>query len=240
MNPSAAQAARSFMRSFTSLLILAGAVALAGLGPAAGSARADHIALITDSQGHKVYVNSSDPAPASRRSLPGTPAATPPPAINRLVNHAAQRFRVDPRLVRAIIQVESDYNPNAVSSKGAMGLMQLIPATAERFGVNNPFNPGQNIEGGVNYLKYLLNLFKGDVNLSLAAYNAGEHSVLRQGGVPDIAETVNYVRKVRSLYDGPGETGPETGFSRQGSPHVTIYRYVDASGVVHFTDGSDL
>ncbi len=225
------------MRSLTHLLMVAGAVTLAGWGPAVPSVHAEQIAAVRDSRGHLVYVNSGEsPSPARRRT---SRVVTPPPEINRLVNHTAKRYKVDPKLVRAIIQVESDYDPNAVSSKGAMGLMQLIPATAERFGVSNPFNPRQNIEGGVNYLKYLLNLFKGNVNLSLAAYNAGEHSVLRQGGVPDIPETVNYVRKVRSLYDGPGELSPDAG-SSPSQPHVTIYRYVDASGVVHFTDGSDL
>lgn len=238
MNLSAAGAAWSFMRSFRTLLILAGAAMLAGLGPAVRQARADHIVLTTDSQGHKVYINTG--SPAVHRSSPAPRPVTPPPAINRLVNHTSKRFHVDPNLVRAIIQVESDYDPNAVSSKGAMGLMQLIPSTAERFGVSNAFNPRQNIEGGVNYLHYLLHLFNGNLNLSLAAYNAGEHSVLRQGGVPHITETRNYVRKVRSLYDGSDGNDSDSGFARQTKPHVTIYRYVDASGVVHFTDGSDL
>lgn len=231
------------MRSFShrGLLVLTGTVIVVSLAPTARLAAAEGIVLVQDAQGHKVYVNTSDADPAPRRRG-SQPAKTleAPREINRLVNQTAGRHHVDPKLVRAIIQVESDYNPRAVSPKGAMGLMQLIPETAERFGVTNPFNPRQNIEGGVNYLKYLLNLFRGDVNLSLAAYNAGEHSVLRQGGVPAIAETIHYVRKVRSLYDGSLETGQESDFSQQDSPPVTIYRYVDASGVVHFTDGTDM
>jgi soluble lytic murein transglycosylase-like protein len=87
-----------------------------------------------------------------------------PADIDKLVEQTASRFQVDPELVRAIVRVESGYDPKAVSSKGAMGLMQLIPATAQRFGVANPFDPKQNLEGGVNYLKYLLDLFGGDLN----------------------------------------------------------------------------
>ena len=121
-----------------------------------------------------------------------------------MVEQTANRFKVDPELVHAIIRVESGYDPQAISSKGAMGLMQLIPATAQRFGVANPFDPKQNIEGGVNYLKYLLNLFGGNLPLSLAAYNAGEHTVQRSGGIPAIPETQNYVRKITGIYQ-PGD-----------------------------------
>ena len=207
---------------------------------AASAARADEIVLIDDGNGHKVYVNAADPAAPSRtRGLRSQRPVAPPPEINTLVEQTAQRYQVDPQLVRAIIQVESDFDTHAVSRKGAMGLMQLIPATAERFGVRNPFNPKQNIEGGVNYLKYLLNLFDGDLTLSLAAYNAGEHSVMRRGGVPPISETVNYVRKVKSLYD-PGSESDSLNAKTRKADRVLIFKYVDASGVVHYTDGSDL
>ncbi|MBZ5513912.1 MAG: transglycosylase SLT domain-containing protein [Acidobacteriia bacterium] len=167
-------------------------------------------------------------------------ALAPPPAeIDRLVRQAATRSQVDPKLVHAIIQAESEYNPNAVSNKGAMGLMQLIPATALRFGVENPFDPQQNIQGGVSYLRHLLNLFGGDLTLSLAAYNAGENSVLRQGGVPNFNETKNYVRKVSDLY---ASTTPPKGeeLKAKEPPKLPIYRYVDARGVVHYTNGDEL
>ena len=158
-----------------------------------------------------------------------------PANINELVEQTANRYRVDPGLVHAIIRVESGYDPKAVSSKGAMGLMQLVPATAQRYGVVNPFDPKQNLEGGVNYLKYLLDLFRGDLNLSLAAYNAGEHSVQRSGGIPAFPETQDYVRKVTNIYQSgnaptPGKTTPKE------PPTVPITRYVDEHGVVHYTN----
>jgi len=120
--------------------------------------------------------------------------------IDDLAAGAGRQFGVDPQLVRAVIQVESNYNTNAVSRKGARGLMQLIPDTARRFGVKNSFDPRQNIAGGVAYLKHLLELFSGNVSLAVAAYNAGENAVLRVGGVPPFPETIDYVRKVTGLY----------------------------------------
>jgi soluble lytic murein transglycosylase-like protein len=158
-----------------------------------------------------------------------------PANVDRLVEQTANRFQVDPELIRAVIRVESNYDPKAVSSKGAMGLMQLIPATAQRFGVANPFDPKQNLEGGVNYLRYLLELFGGDLSLSLAAYNAGEHSVQRWGGIPAIPETQNYVRKVTSIYQ-TGNATVTTRTASKGPPQAPIHRYVDAHGVVHYTN----
>ncbi len=201
------------------------------------AARADQIVLVDDGHGHKVYINTGDPV-YSRRGHALRPQS-PPPEIDKLVERTAEQHRVDPQLVKAIIQVESGYDARAVSSKGALGLMQLIPATARRFGVSNAFNPKENIEGGVNYLRYLLDTFNGDVTLSLAAYNAGEHSVMREGGVPHYSETQDYVEKVRSLYD-PGADPLRPGTGGKKTPSVTVYRFVDSHGVVHFTDGSDL
>jgi hypothetical protein len=203
--------------------------------------RADQIVLLVDEHGHKVYVNTgekSTPADWVTRSFSARPPAlSAPPSqdVNRLVQETSERFRVDPQLVHAIIKVESEYDPNAVSRRGAMGLMQLIPATARRFGVQNPFDPQQNIEGGVNYLKYLLDIFGGDLGLSLAAYNAGEQSVLRTGGIPSFSETRDYVRKVTRLYQNG--FSPVTSKSEGGRPYkLPILRYVDAQGVVHFTN----
>lgn len=124
------------------------------------------------------------------------------------VGAAATRYSVDESLVQAIIHAESYYNPVAVSSAGAVGLMQLMPATAKRFGVNNRQNPEQNINGGVRYFSELMTLFDGDLSLSLAAYNAGENAVQRYGRIPPYPETQNYVRKVLKLYSRfSGESG---------------------------------
>ena len=116
--------------------------------------------------------------------------------FRELINRTALRHGLHPELVHAVIGVESNFNPNALSKKGAQGLMQLMPATARRFGVGNPFNPADNIDGGTRYLRYLLDLFGGDKRLALAAYNAGENKVLAMKGVPPYRETRNYIAKV--------------------------------------------
>jgi soluble lytic murein transglycosylase-like protein len=115
------------------------------------------------------------------------------PAVDR----AAAEQALPPELIHSVIKVESNYNPYSLSPKGAQGLMQLIPATARRFGVDNPSDPVENIRGGARYLKYLLDLYHGDYPLALAAYNAGEQAVARYGGVPPFAETRNYVDLVQ-------------------------------------------
>ena len=122
-----------------------------------------------------------------------------------LINRTALRHGLHPELVHAVIGVESNFNPNALSKKGAQGLMQLMPATAKRFGVSNPFNPADNIDGGTRYLRYLLDLFGGDKRLALAAYNAGENKVLAVKGVPPYRETRNYIAKVLRRF-GPTRT----------------------------------
>jgi soluble lytic murein transglycosylase-like protein len=131
----------------------------------------------------------------------GLPAA--PAAIAAIVNRLAPDFQLDPDLVNAVIAVESGYRANAVSPRNAQGLMQLIPATAARFGVADPFDPAQNIRGGMMYLRFLLRLFDGDVTLAFAAYNAGEGAVIEHGGVPPYPETRLYVEKLRRYYDRP-------------------------------------
>jgi len=115
------------------------------------------------------------------------------------IRAAAAEFGVDEALVRAVVHAESAFNPNAVSHKGAQGLMQLIPATADRFGVENVFDPVQNIRGGVEYLAWLLDRFDGNVTLAAAGYNAGEGNVDRHGGVPPFEETRRYVERVAIL-----------------------------------------
>lgn len=117
------------------------------------------------------------------------------------INRLAEELQIDPALVRAVVQVESASDPTAVSNKGAMGLMQLMPATARRYGVADPFDPAQNLRGGARYLRDLLTMFNNDIELALAAYNAGEQSVIRFGHrIPPFAETIHYVPKVLSVY----------------------------------------
>jgi soluble lytic murein transglycosylase-like protein len=122
--------------------------------------------------------------------------------IDEAINKAADRHNVDPNLVRALVKVESNFNPNAVSRKGAMGLMQLMPQTARQLRLTNPFNPEENIDAGVRHLRELLEHYGGDVRLSLAAYNAGTGAVARSSGIPHYAETRNYVKRITQLYSG--------------------------------------
>jgi len=127
--------------------------------------------------------------------------------IDAAIDQSAARHNVDPNLVRSVIKVESNFNPNAVSRKGAMGLMQLMPSTARSLNVSNPFDPEQNVDAGVRHLKKLLQSYGGNVRLSLAAYNAGSAAVSRSAGVPRFAETQNYVRRITNLYLGGGGPG---------------------------------
>lgn len=119
-----------------------------------------------------------------------------------LINQVASRHQVDAKLVHAVIQTESAYNSNAVSSAGAVGLMQLMPDTARRFGVTDRNNPDQNVEGGTRYLKHLINMFNPNLDLAVAAYNAGENAVIKyNNSIPPYPETQNYVKQVLALYN---------------------------------------
>lgn len=139
--------------------------------------------------------------PWCRNNLePVRPLSAPESDIVGLVERMAPEYGLDPRLVLAVIQVESAYRTNAVSSKEAAGLMQLIPETAARFGVRDVFDPEDNLRGGMAYLRWLLAYFQGDLSLTLAAYNAGEGAVERYRGVPPYAETRAYLRLIRKLY----------------------------------------
>jgi len=169
----------------------------------------------------------------------------PSDRLDKIVREAAERHKVDPALVKAVISTESGWNPVAVSRKGAVGLMQLVPGTAQRFGVGNPFDPAQNVEGGTSYLKELLDRYNGDLRKSLAAYNAGERTVDRSGGVPAIWETQRYVQKVTNAYFRPGRAseftadnyGANSGSkSRDSVQRKPLREEVDSRGRVVFTN----
>jgi len=153
--------------------------------------------------------------------------------IDAAIDQAAARHNVDPSLVRSVVKVESNFNPNAVSRKGAMGLMQLMPSTARSLNVSNPFDPQQNVDAGVRHLRRLLDSYGGDVRLSLAAYNAGSGAVARSAGVPHFRETQNYVRRITNLYNG----GSEPGSYIFGNPlHEPVHVQRDARGVLYISN----
>jgi soluble lytic murein transglycosylase-like protein len=195
---------------------------------------------------------------AARQTAKQTPAVQPK-EIRDLIDKTAIKHGVDPKLVHSVVRAESNYEQKAISSKGALGLMQLIPATARRYGVENPFDASQNIDGGVRYLKFLTERFQGDLQLTLAAYNAGEGAVDRHGGIPPYRETREYVTKITRSLNGnrtegsPGvlltarsESAPgadfDTGLDRTGSTQenkiaasrkATVRMYTDSEGRLH-------
>jgi hypothetical protein len=198
-----------------------------------------------DESGTVHYTNTpSDPRyrpmagprePRGRSSLPAPVLlrGRPPVAYAELIRTTSERHRVDSRLVEAVVVVESGGNARAVSPKGAQGLMQLMPRRAVLLGVKNPFDPEQNMDGGVRHLRDLLQRFGGDVTLALAAYNAGEEAVRNHRGVPPYAETQEYVRRINALYLGLDGPGPRWAVG-QAPQHV--YRQVDRDGTVLFTN----
>jgi soluble lytic murein transglycosylase-like protein len=152
--------------------------------------------------------------------------------VDKAIDEAAQTHNVDPNLVRALIKVESNFNAHAVSRKGAMGLMQLMPQTARTLKVSNPFDPRQNVDAGVRHLKELLNSYNGDVPLSLAAYNAGQGAVARNNGIPPYTETRNYVKRITELYWNGATPGTRI-FTSSAAP-IRIFRNSD--GVLRITN----
>jgi soluble lytic murein transglycosylase-like protein len=150
----------------------------------------------------KLYLKSPTPAAAVAPGALWTPQRDPAryTRFDEWIRQAASLYQLPEQLVRAVIKVESDYEPRAVSSAGARGLMQLMPETADRLQVKDINDPRENIFGGVRYLRILANTFNGDLELTIAAYNAGEESVMKYGGIPPYAETRNYVVKVTKFY----------------------------------------
>jgi soluble lytic murein transglycosylase-like protein len=208
------------------------------------------ISKLVDNSGRQFFVNADAPNPGKLSAaakpraaiyMPAeasfTGAGRPALSIDRdgaekLVREAAERHSVDPALVRAVIETESGWNAGAISRKGAVGLMQLIPTTAQRFGVQDRFSPQQNVDAGVRYLKVLLQRYDGNLDLALAAYNAGEGAVDRAHGIPAFRETRDYVQKVQNAYFRPGS-------GRIGDLWINrraIHKNVEASGRIIFTN----
>jgi hypothetical protein len=232
-------------RTALTVRISLGALALCA-GSFARTAGAQ-IARSVDQSGRELFVNADTPVTAklvsakSRKTIYLPAESTfmgesrPAMSIDRdgaekLVREAAERHNVDPALVRAVIETESNWNPSAVSRKGAGGLMQLIPTTAQRYGANDVFNPQQNIDAGVRHLKWLLERYNGNLDLALAAYNAGEGAVDRAHGIPAFRETRNYVQKVQDAYFRPGSGRLDSAFT---NPRA-IHREVDPDGRIIF------
>lgn len=214
---------------------------LALVGPAAASTY-----RFVDEAGTVHYTNAPDNP--RYRQVPGFPKGRPPVTLNGrsvsprtratqpyadLIREAADRHRVDARLVEAVVTAESAGNPRAVSRKGARGLMQLMPQRAALLGVRDSFDPRQNIEGGTRHLRDLLERYRGNLTLALAAYNAGEDAVRTYSGIPPYAETQEYVRRVRALYDGVEGPGPAWAV---GQTPQRVYQQITEDGTVSFTN----
>ena len=227
--------------------MIVGALALcSGFAPQRANAQ---ITRVTDDTGRRFFINAEPPLTLklastkprtniympAQTSLTGRQSgwmSTDRDGVEKLVKEAAERHKVDPALVRAVIEAESGWNPRAYSHKGAGGLMQLIPTTAQRYGANDVFNPQQNIDAGVKYLRTLLERYNGNLDLALAAYNAGEGAVDRAHGVPSYRETRDYIQKVQSVYFSPGSGRLPDLYV---NPHA-IHRDVTPEGRIIFTN----
>lgn len=207
------------------------------------------IAKVVNDEGRQFFVNAEPPvSPKLSATKPRTNIYLPSEtsftgrsrmgldmgrdSVEKIVREAADRHRVDPALVRAVIETESNWNPKAWSHKGAGGLMQLIPTTAQRYGAYDVFNPQQNVDAGVKYLKTLLERYNGNLDLALAAYNAGEGAVDRAHGVPAFRETRSYVQKVQDAYFRPGSGRLADAFV---NPHA-IHKDLTSDGRTIFTN----
>jgi len=239
----------SFPQAMSSKSVkLAACLMLGSLALCARPANAQ-ITKISDDSGRSFFINAN-PAPSqltgstkshtniylpAETSLTGRSRAAMDvdrDGVEKMIREAAERHRMDPALVRAVIETESNWNPKAFSHKGAGGLMQLIPTTAQRYGAYDVFDPQQNIDAGVKYLRTLLERYNGNLDLALAAYNAGEGAVDRAHGVPGFRETRNYVQKVQNAYFRPGSGRMPDAFVNS---HA-IHKDVSPEGRIIFTN----
>lgn len=170
---------------------------------------AQEIVKFTGSDGKRIYSNTEEiyrligkpKLIAPPKMVMKAQSTEPDPQIEKLIRQVSEQHGVDPELVKAVAKAESNFNPYAVSYKGAKGIMQLLPGTAKRFGVSNVFDPKQNLEGGVKFLKFLIEMFPDNLPRILAAYNAGEIAVIKYRGIPPYRETQAYVRKISQGYN---------------------------------------
>ncbi|MBI4681065.1 MAG: lytic transglycosylase domain-containing protein [Nitrospirae bacterium] len=180
-----------------------------------------HFTNTPENSQYKKIISESKPQPQSKKNVPNTAH------YHQIVRSKSAKYNVEPSLVKAVIKTESNWDAAVVSQKGAMGLMQLMPSTANDMDVRNPFNPEENIEGGIRYLRYLLNKFDGDITLALAAYNAGPKTVEKFGSIPPIPETQQYVKQVLSIYKNG---------SKSGSAPTIIYKVIYNNGTILYTN----
>jgi hypothetical protein len=217
------------------------ALALVLVSPAASPAndRGGGVVVVTDPDGTRRVFNIASSVPAGRE-VPGGSAMRKAELWPK-VEEIASAHGVDPRLVDLMIRMESGYNPTAVSPKGARGVMQLMPGTARLYGVDDVFDPFENIRGGVRYLKDLLERFRQDVSLALAAYNAGPEAVERYGGIPPYDETRNYVGSILAAYNGSEKPVLVGGFGRKPtlSRPVEVVRDGSSTLVSNVRQGGD-
>ncbi|MSO22198.1 MAG: lytic transglycosylase domain-containing protein [Acidobacteria bacterium] len=203
--------------------------------------QAQEIVKFASSEGKRIYSNTEeiyrlvkvDTARQKSKLIPLEEKSAVPAQIEKWIYEVSEQQGVDPELVKAVAKTESNYNPYAVSNKGALGLMQLIPDTAKRFGVANVFDAKQNIEGGVKFLKFLMGMFPNNLPYILAAYNAGENAVLKYKGIPPYQETQAYVRKISQAYSKKGSFLVE---STQSVADRRIATHRDNSGRVVYSN----
>jgi hypothetical protein len=224
------------MKFFLSLMVAATAI-FAFEGNIFGQVLYSYI----DGNGIQTFSNIAPSGPVSDLKITGALPQIPLQSDSKgrsgdfdtLIEKYAADYGFEPSLIRSIIATESGFNPKAVSPKGARGLMQLMPETAARLGVRNSFDPEQNIQGGVKHFRFLMDNFNNNLELSLAAYNAGENLVQRLGRVPAIQETRDYVQTVTKRY-GKKEIKPLP--QAQEPPPQEIIQFTDESGILHITN----
>lgn len=263
---------RAFLKTGLPLLALLALVAAAARAEDAVQRRRDDVGRVVygqpisvpDGLDDDLLPGSTEDLIRELRHLPMTWTASKDVPFAELIREASLRYGVEAGLIEAVMATESAFNPFAVSRAGAIGLMQLMPDTASRYGVSDIYDPRENVLGGTRYLSYLLTLFDGDLDRVLAGYNAGENAVLRYGGIPPYRETRGYVRKVRRyLHHLESRAAGRAAASAEAEPvepatdhrnvslrparppkyllkpspaAAAIYHYVDDRGVVHFTN----